>query len=164
VGILVVLLVAAWGLVLGPALLQSVGNSPVDSERVFKRSLSALGRKQRQPVLGGRSILVPPKSPYPLNGPVRFGKAQGVPGAKTAAMRRRRNLTNLAVFIIATFLLGFIPPLHFILFINLIADVALILYLGLALYVAIWPPPERQQEPVVTADAPPAAAVGDGSF
>src|SRR5438309_6257970 len=89
VGILVVLLVAAWGLVLGPALLQSVGNSPVDSERVFRRSLIALGRRQRQPVLGGRSILVPPKSPYPLQpGPVAFGR--GAPGrvaARSAAAR-----------------------------------------------------------------------------
>jgi hypothetical protein len=164
VGILVVLLVAAWGLVLGPALLQSVGNSPVDSERVFKRSLSALGRKQRQPVLGGRSILVPPKSPYPLSGPVHFGKAQKVTSSRSAAMRRRKNLTNLAVFIIATFLLGFIPPLHFMLFINLVADVALIAYIGLALYMAIWPPPEREQAPVATHEAPPPAAAADGSF
>ncbi len=163
-GILVVLLVAAWGLVLGPALLQSVGNSPVDSERVFKRSLSALGRKQRQPVLGGRSILVPPKSPYPLSGgPVPFAKAQRVTSSRSAAMRRRRNLTNLAVFIIATFLLGFIPPLHFMLFINLVADVALIAYLGLALYMAIWPPPEREAVPA-PAHEPPQRAVADGGF
>jgi len=163
VGILVVLLVAAWGLVLGPALLQSVGNSPMDTERVFKRSLSALGRKQRQPVLGGRSILVPPKSPYPLSGGVQFGRPPRM--SRTAAMRRRKNLTNLAVFIIATFLLGFIPPLHFMLFINLIADVALILYIGLALYMAIWPPPEREASPVVSHDAPSqTAAAADGGF
>jgi len=80
-------------------------------------------------------------------------------------MRRRRNLTNLAVFIIATFLLGFIPPLHFMLFVNLVADVALIAYLGLALYMAIWPPPERDAAPVVKHDAPPQpAAAADGSF
>jgi hypothetical protein len=131
---------------------------------VFKRSLSALGRKQRQPVLGGRSILVPPKSPYPLNGgPVPFGKAQRMT-SRSAAMRRRRNLTNLAVFIIATFLLGFIPPLHFMLFINLVADVALILYLGLALYMAIWPPPEREPMPVPQAHEAPQRAAADGSF
>ena len=165
-GILVVLLVAAWGLVLGPALLQSVGNSPVDSERVFKRSLSALGRKQQRPVVGGRSILVPPKSPYPLSGNrVPFAKSQRVPSSRSAAMRRRRNLTNLAVFIIATFLLGFIPPLRFMLFINLIADVALIVYLGLAFYMAIWPPSERETAPAVTPDhAPRRAAAADGGF
>ncbi len=166
-GILVVLLVAAWGLVLGPALLQSVGNSPVDSERVFRRGLSALGRRQRQPVLGGRSILVPPKSPYPLQrGPVQFG--QGAPvrsAARTAAARRRRNLTNLAIFIIATFVLGMVPPLRFLLWLNLVADIALILYLGLALFMAVWPGPEKESVPVMQQEAPPqAAAAGDAGF
>jgi hypothetical protein len=141
VGILVVLLVAAWGLVLGPALLQSA-NSPLHTERMFRRSLNVLGGRRRgQSALGGRQILVPPKPVYPVPGgrltplgsPIRTGRP-------TAAERRRRNLTYLAVFIIATFLLGILPPLRFLLVFNLIADVMLILYLGLAVYMTAWAP------------------------
>ena len=83
--------------------------------------------------------------------------------SRTAAARRRRNLTNLAIFIIVTFLLGVFPPLRFFLWLNLVADAALILYLGLALYLAIWPPPEREPMPMVH-DMPPAAAAGDSGF
>ena len=162
-----VLLVAAWGLVLGPALLQSVGNSPVDSERVFRRSLSALGgpkRPRRQPVLGGRSILVPPKSPYPLSGPVQqFGPQRRRKVRSSAALRRRRNLTNLAIFIIVTFVLGIFPPLRFMLVVNLVADVALILYLGLAMYLAIWPSVDREPQPFHGPE-PQGAVTADGSF
>jgi hypothetical protein len=60
--------------------------------------------------------------------------------SRSAAERRRRNLTYLAVFIITTFLLGVFPPLRFLLVVNLVADVMLIVYLGLALYLAVWPP------------------------
>jgi hypothetical protein len=146
VGILVVLLVAAWGLVLGPAVLQSLGTSPIDTERMFRKSLRALGRRPRQGVLGGRSILVPPKSPYPLqSGPLGPGLRPRSSG-QTAAARRRRNLTYLAVFIIATFVLGMLPPLRFLLIVNLIADVMLVLYLALAMYMAVWPAAAERRE------------------
>ena len=159
-GILVVLLVAAWGLILGPALLQSWGSSPLDTERVFRRSLRALGKRPRQPVLGGRSILVPPKSPYPLSGrPATLG-ARPPRASSSAAQRRRRNLTNLALFIIVTFLLGLVPPLRFLLVINLVADVLLILYLALAAYLAAWPPPAEREAVPVPAEALPQAAEG----
>ncbi len=146
-GILVVLLVAAWGLVLGPALLQSA-NSPMNTERMFRRSLRALGgRRTRPPVLGGRNILVPPKPAYPLHGGALTPLGQPLrPGRLTAAERRRRNLTFLAVFIIATFAIGLVPQLRFVLIFNLIADVCLILYLGLAVYLSVWPPQSERSE------------------
>lgn len=141
-GILVVLLVAAWGLVLGPALIQSA-NSPINTERMFRRSLNALAGRRRGPaVLGGRNILVPPKPVYPV--PRGRLTPLGTPargGRPTAADRRRRNLTFLAVFIIVTFVLGlFVQPLRFLLVLNLIADVMLIAYLGAVAYLVMWPP------------------------
>lgn len=141
-GILVVLLVAAWGLVLGPALLQSA-NSPINTERMFRRSLSALGGRRRGPtVLGGRNILVPPKPVYPLPGQSLSPLGTPSRGRRSSgAERRRRNLTHLAVFIIATFVLGIaLPPLRFLLVLNLIADVLLIAYLGLVVYMVVWSP------------------------
>ena len=133
-GILVVLLVAAWGLVLGPALLRNTQDpSPLDTEKMFRRALRALGgsRRSSDDVVGGRNVLVPRKAEYPV-GRTGFG-AYARP---TAAERRKRNLTNLAIFIIVTFLLGLIPALRFLLVLNLIADVLLIAYLGAAMYFA----------------------------
>jgi hypothetical protein len=160
VGILVVLLVIAWGLVLAPALVQGVASSPLHTERMFRKSIRALGRRPRPAGLGGRSILVPPKSSYPL------AQAHGIaseeaprgrsPQAKAAAERRRRNLTYLAVFIIATFALGLLPPLRFLLVLNLIADVLLILYLGLVAYMSMRPPASERAQAV-----PPAAGASE---
>lgn len=141
-GILVVLLVAAWGLVLGPALLQSA-NSPINTERMFRRSLQALGGRRRAPtVMGGRNILVPPKPSYPMPGERLTALGTPARGRRSsAAERRRRNLTHLAVFIIVTFVIGIaVPPLRFLLVLNLIADVLLIAYLGLVVYLVVWPP------------------------
>lgn len=161
-GILVVLLVVAWGLVLGPAVLQSVGApSPLDTERMFQRALRALGKRQTGSVLGGRSILVPPKTPYPYGtGPGPLSQRTGRSLRSSAAERRRRNLTYLAMFIIATFLLGLIPALRFLLVINLIADVLLIIYLAAALYLAVWPPPSERALPPVEREAEPRRAAG----
>jgi hypothetical protein len=95
-------------------------------------------------VLGGRSILVPQKTDYPLG-------VSGGPGRQlrsSAAERRRRNLTYLAIFIIATFLIGLIPQLRFLLIVNLVADVLLIVYLGLAFYLAVWPPSAERNLPI----------------
>ncbi len=166
-GILVLLLVAAWGLVLGPALLQSA-SSPIDTERMFRRSLRALGGKRSRPTgLGGRNILVPPKPSYPLRGgeltplgrPVRGG------GRSTAAERRRKNLTYLAVFNIVTFLIGLLPPLRFLLVPHLIGDVLLILYLGLAVYMTVWPPQsERSVPPPVDPSALQPQRVAEGGL
>lgn len=146
-GILVVLLVATWVLVLGPAVLQSVGgSSPLDTERMFQRTLRALGRRPTRSVLGGRSILVPPKTPYPHGSPPA-GYEPGRLRYPSAAERRRRNLTYLAVFIIATFLLGLVPALRFLLVANLVADVLLILYLAAVLFLAVWPPKSERLAP-----------------
>lgn len=157
-GILVVLLIAAWGFVLAPAVLQSVGvSSPLDSERMFQRTLRALGRRPRQGVLGARSILVPPKSPYPYGAPGAPSERRA-PGSlrPSASQRRRRNLTYLALFIIATFLLGLVPSLRFLLVLNLVADVLLIIYLAAAFYFAVTP--QRQERGETPAVAPGAEA------
>lgn len=166
VGILVVLLVAAWGLVLGPALIQSA-NSPINTERMFRRSLSALAGRRRGPnVLGGRNILVPPKPVYPIQGgrvtplgsPARGGRP-------TAADRRRRNLTYLAVFIIVSFVLGLlVQPLRFLLVLNLVADVLLIAYLGAVVYLVVWPPQGERTAPMGAEGQLQPQRVAEGGF
>lgn len=162
-GILVVLLVAAWALVLGPALLQSA-NSPVDTERMFRRSLRALGGKRRAPnAMGARTILVPPKPVYPHHGQQLTPLGRPVAGRSSAAERRRRNLTYLAVFNIVTFLIGLIPSMRFILVPHLLGDVLLILYLALAAYMTVWPP-QSERPAQRTAEVLPQRQVAEGGF
>jgi len=159
VGILVVLLVAAWGLVLGPAVLQSVGaTAPVQTERMFRRAMRAMGRRQGPTMLGARSILVPRKSEYPIGSgtDAASGRARGL--RSSAAERRRRNLTYLAIFIISTFVLGLIPALRFLLIVNVIADALLVLYLGAAFYFAVWPPASERELPPIEETVPPQVA------
>jgi hypothetical protein len=163
VGILVVLLVAAWGLVLGPALLQSA-SSPVDTERMFRRSLRALGPKRRAPMpMGGRNILVPPKPVYPMQGQqlTPLGRPMPGTGRMTAADRRRRNLTYLAAFNIVTFVIGLMPPMRFILIGHLVGDALLILYVALAVYMANFAPQSRSEGRVQTEVVP---RVAEGGF
>ncbi len=143
-GILVlVLLVAAWGLVLGPALLKySTDPSPLRTEMMFQRTLKALGGP-RSPSASGRIILAPRTADYPVQ-PLTSRTTTTTPRAnahrETAADRRRRNLSALSGFIIVTFLLGWlIQPLRFLLVINFIADLLLLAYLAAAAYVANWP-------------------------
>jgi site-specific recombinase len=56
-----------------------------------------------------------------------------------AAQRRRQNLTWLVGFIVVTFLLGLTRPLRPLLLVNLVADVALIAYVGAVIYFAARP-------------------------
>lgn len=165
-GILVlVLLVAAWGLVLGPALLRTTQEpSPLRTEKMFRRALSALGgpRRPRGDAPGGRWVLVPPSSDYPRKRMMAGGPAPGGPRkGMSAADRRRRNLTFLAGFIIVTFLLGLIPALKFLLVVNVIADVLLITYLVAAIVFAARPvPPQRARVESFPDVSPPEAAGG----
>lgn len=111
--------------------------------------MRAMGKRPRYGALGGRSILVPSKAPYPLQA---MGSSPGVhvsPGSRTAAERRRRNLANLAIFVIATFVLAWVPGLRFLLVVNLIADVLLVLYLGAAVFLVVWPRAGRETLPVL---------------
>ena len=118
--------------------------------------MKAMGRRPRYGALGARSVLVPQKSTYPLQmDPSAIGRP-GRTARRAAAERRRKNLTYLAVFIIGTFLLGLVPSLRFLLVFNIIADALLVAYLGLALYVAIRPPPSERQ-PVIAGGAQPDA-------
>lgn len=156
-GILVlVLLVAAWGLVLGPALLRnSQDPSPIQTEKMFNRALRALGGPRKtKPVPGGRWVMVLPRSDYPSS-------PAGVPARLPAAERRRRNLTALAGFIIVTFLLGLVArPLRFLLFFNIVADIALVAYLVAAVYYAARPVQMNVGFSEEERPRPPAAADG----
>lgn len=162
-GILVlVLLVAAWGLVLGPALLRTTQEpSPLKTEKMFNRALRALSgqRGSRDHVLGGRRILVPRQSDYPT--------APGVPAARSpngkpsAAERRRRNLAGLSALIIVTFLLGLVPALRFLLVVCLIACLLLIAYLIAAMVYAARPvQPQPRRAAMEHRPAPPEVAGG----
>jgi hypothetical protein len=112
-------------------------------------------------MLGARSVLVPPKPAYPVQMDARtIGKP--LRARSSAAERRRKNLTYLAIFIIGTFLLGLVPSLRFLLVFNIIADVLLILYLGLALYIAVWPPPSERDPVTAQPDVPPQRVAGLG--
>jgi len=149
VGILVLVLVAAWALVLGPPLLQTLGNSPLDTERMFRRTMKAMGRRPRHGALSGRSILVPAKAPYPLQPVLGPGGTLLSHSARTAAERRRRNLAHLAIVVISTFVLAWVPGLRFLLVVNLIADVLLVLYLAAAVFLVVWPKGGRDGLPVI---------------
>jgi len=155
------ILLAAWGLVLGPALLrQSLEPSPIQTEMMFRRALRAIGSTPRRGsgAVGGRSVLVPPKSQYPLadlGGPSH-------PRTQTAAVRRRRNLTYLATFTIVTFALGLlVRPLGFLLYVNIVADVALVAYLVAVVYFAARPPEGGTiSHPYLTEDVSPPDVAG----
>ena len=156
-GILVLVLVAAWGLVLGPPLLQTLGNSPLDTERMFRRTMKAMGRRPRYGALSGRSILVPAKAPYPLQPVLGPGGIPRSSSSRTAAERRRRNLANLAIVVISTFVLAWVPGLRFLLVVNLIADLLLVVYLAAAVFLVVWPKAEREPLPVIEDPAHQAA-------
>ena len=112
--------------------------------------------------MGARSILVPPKPVYPLQGQAVTPLGRPVAsGRSAAAERRRRNLTYLAVFNIVTFLIGLIPQMRWLLVPHLLGDVLLILYLGLAAYMTAWPPArERRQVPPAAEIIPQQVAEG----
>ncbi len=111
--------------------------------------MRAMGKRPRYGALGGRSILVPSKAPYPMPAMAGGPGMRLTPGARTAAERRRRNLANLAIFVIATFVLAWVPGLRFLLVVNLIADVLLVLYLAAAVFLVVWPRAGREAMPVL---------------
>lgn len=121
--------------------------------------MRAMGKRPRYGALGGRSILVPAKVPYPL-GPQTGPTSPLTPGARNAAERRRRNLAHLAIVVIATFVLAWVPGLRFLLVVNLIADVLLVLYLAAAVFLVVWPRAGREPMPVVEEPAPQRAVGG----
>jgi hypothetical protein len=108
-------------------------------------------------MLGARSILVPRKPEYPVGSGDTLGRG-GRPFRSSAAERRRKNLTYLAIFIITTFVIGLIPGLRFLLVINVIADVLLVLYLAAAFYLAVWPSRSERDIPPIDEPLPPQAA------
>lgn len=108
-----------------------------------------MGRRPRYGALSGRSILVPAKAPYPLQPVLGPGGVPHSPSFRTAAARRRRNLAHLAIIVIATFVLAWVPGLRFLLVINLIADLLLVLYLAAAVFLVVWPKGERDALPVI---------------
>ena len=116
-----------------------------------------MGRRPRYGALGGRSILVPAKAPYPLQPVLGPGGIPRSPSSRTAAARRRRNLANLAIVVITTFVLAWVPGLRFLLVVNLIADLLLVLYLAAAVFLVVWPKGESEQLPVIEDPAHQAA-------
>lgn len=122
--------------------------------------MRAMGKRSRYGALGGRSILVPSKAPYPMRTLVGAPDPRLTPAARSAAERRRRNLANLAIFVIATFVLAWVPGLRFLLVVNLIADVLLVLYLTAAVFLVVWPRAGREQPPVLDEPAPQRAVEG----
>jgi hypothetical protein len=111
--------------------------------------MKAMGRRPRYGALSGRSILVPAKAPYPLQPVLGPGGIPHSPSSRTAAARRRRNLAHLAIIVIATFVLAWVPGLRFLLVINLIADLLLVLYLAAAVFLVVWPKAERDTLSVI---------------
>jgi hypothetical protein len=118
---------------------------------MFRRTMRAMGKRPRYGVLGGRSILVPPKMPYPLQ-PMSGKGALGPHGSRSAAERRRRNLAHLAIVVISTFVLAWVPGLRFLLVVNLIADLLLVLYLAAAVFLVVWPRARAELPPPVEPD------------
>jgi hypothetical protein len=110
--------------------------------------MKAMGRRPRG-ALGGRSILVPAKVPYPLQPTVGASGRIVSHSSRTAAERRRHNLARLAIFVISTFVLSWVPGLRFLLVVNLIADVLLVLYLAAAVFLVVWPRADREALPVI---------------
>lgn len=160
-GILVlVLLVAAWGLVLGPALLKNVSDpSPVRTEMMFQKTLRAIGGPRRPRAVAGRIILAPKSSDYPLS-PI-MSRVAILNDTGTASARRRRNLTFLAGFIIVTFLLGWlISPLRFVLYINFVADLVFVAYLAAAVFIANQQPVRTRAEQSSGGDMVPREVAG----
>ncbi len=156
VGILVlVLLVAAWGLVLGPTLLKNSQHpSPLRTEMMFNRALKAMaGPRRARTTVGGRVILVPRSSNPPQTG--------GRTGPSTAIQRRNRNLKYLSIFVIATFLPGWlVSQLQFLLYVNFVADVLLIAYFIAAIVYAA--KPAKVKSPQAPEQVSPPEAAGGG--
>lgn len=111
--------------------------------------MRAMGRRPKYGTLSGRSILVPAKAPYPLQPVLGPGGVPSTHRSRTAAERRRRNLANLAIFVIATFVLAWVPGLRFLLIVNLVADVLLVFYLAAAVFLVVWPRGEQGSLPVI---------------
>jgi len=93
-------------------------SSPIDGVRNFERSMGILAnaRNGRQQI-PGRWVMVPKDLPQ---GPKRR--------RNLVIQRRRRNFLRLAIVAVSSLILGVIPGLHYFLWVNLVADVALALY------------------------------------
>ena len=93
-------------------------SSPMDGVRNFERSMGILAStrygKQQIP---GRWVMVPKDLPQ---GPKRR--------RNLVIQRRRRNLLRLVIVAVSSLILGVIPGIHYFLWVNLVADVALVLY------------------------------------
>lgn len=142
-GILViVLLLAAWGLVLGPVLLKNAQDyAPMRTEAMFARALKAMsGTKRPGSMLAGRWVMVPRTRDYPEYPARKRGQSRQTSGGRvSAAERRRKNMVALAAFIIVTFLPGWLFHVQFLLVINLIADILLVAYIAAAIWFAARP-------------------------
>lgn len=150
--VFLIVMVAAWALVLGPVLLRD-GRGPVATTlyRGLEKARSVVDGRT-VPLPGrGRLILAPPKQPYPVNRQATTGE----PGRRTAAQRRRAVMTKLAAFIVTTFVFGLLPHMRGLLYLCLVGCVLLVAYVAAAVWFAarVTPPTSRTRSEVPTASA-----------
>lgn len=121
---------------------------------MFNRALKAMaGSRRSRTTVGGRVILVPRSTDHP--------GSHRTAGRRSASERRNRNLKYLSIFVIATFLPGWlVPGLRFLLVPNFIADVLLIAYFVAAVVYAARPVKVRSQRMPEQASTPEAAGGG----
>jgi hypothetical protein len=115
----ILLLALAWAVVLVPSLLKPrFESSPIDGVRNFERSMGILAnaRHGRQQI-PGRWVMVPKDLPQ---GPKRR--------RNRVIQKRRQNLLRLIIIAVSSLILGVIPGIHYFLWVNLVADLAVALY------------------------------------
>ena len=116
---MILLLALAWAVVLVPSLVKpKFESSPIDGVRNFERSMGILAnaRHGRQQI-PGRWVMVPKDLPQ---GPKRR--------RNRVIQKRRQNLLRLVIVAVSSLILGVIPGIHYFLWVNLVADAALVLY------------------------------------
>ncbi|MGZ4208622.1 MAG: hypothetical protein ACXVQ6_12090 [Actinomycetota bacterium] len=138
---MILLLALAWAVVLIPSFVRPrFQSSPIDGVRNFERSMGVLEstRRGRQQI-PGRWVMVPKDLPQaPKRRRNRLIK------------RRRQNFLRLIGAVFGTAILAAIPGLHFFLWLNLVADAALALYV---LQLRRWHTSEQKVVPLPTARA-----------
>lgn len=115
--LVIVLLLAAWAIVLLPSVVPKRFSSPVDGIRSFEQTMGILASARQAGQASGRWIMVPPD---PESGPRRR--------RNRVIRKRRQNFQRLLLAAGVTLVLGLIPALRGFWIVHLVLDVALIGY------------------------------------
>jgi hypothetical protein len=138
----ILLLALAWAVVLVPSMLRPrFQSSPIDGVRNFERSMGILENTRRgRQQIPGRWVMVPKDLPQ-------------APRRRRSRLihRRRQNFSRLVMAAVGTAVLGAIPPLHFLLWANLVVDATLVLYV---FRLRRWRKAEQKVVPLPTAREP----------